>query len=81
MATESHPAEATEAASGSCECSAGYWLVTTVNEYGFGTFAIEGHPADWITHYGGDGRQRKNLVFAMPISQSQHDALGDAGYC
>jgi hypothetical protein len=61
-----------------------YWLITVGQNKDNGmevsTAAIDEHPASWIAEYGNNGRQVKHLVFAMPITKAQFEALESAGY-
>jgi hypothetical protein len=67
-----------------------YWLLTvaSLSDSIAHTISTDKHPADWIAKYGmpkGNGAEpmpalRKNLLFALPITKKQHDALQAAGY-
>jgi hypothetical protein len=54
-----------------------YWLVTVQQAdcAGYCTFAIREHPADYMAK-----RIEDALIFAMPITQQQFKAVGEA-YC
>lgn len=59
-----------------------YWMITIQNDRtgAVSTWSIDKHPADWLAEFGHHHGVQDELLFAMPITKEQHDALEEAGY-
>ena len=57
-----------------------HWLLTVQLHGVPSTISTKLHPSEWLAKYRRNGLYAQQLIFALPITQTQHLLLEKAGY-